>query len=83
MNYRYSNHALKELQKRKIPKGMVDKVMRKPGRKVPEYGNLHCYQSKIAVAGKTYILRVMVNENVTPWLIVTVYKTGKIEKYWR
>ncbi len=30
-----------------------------------------------------YLLRVMVNESVDPPVVVTVYRTNKIAKYWR
>jgi hypothetical protein len=33
--------------------------------------------------GKTYLLRVMVNETVDPAVVVTAYRTSKIKKYWR
>ena len=32
---------------------------------------------------KNYLLRVFVDIDYTPPKIVTVYKTSKIEKYWR
>jgi hypothetical protein len=33
--------------------------------------------------GRTYLLRVMVNETVDPAVVVTVYRTSKIKEYWR
>jgi hypothetical protein len=31
---------------------------------------------------RIYLLRVMVNEIAFPPVVVTVYRTGRIEKYW-
>jgi hypothetical protein len=32
--------------------------------------------------GKDYLLRAMVNEATDPPVVVTVYRTSKIDKYW-
>ena len=33
--------------------------------------------------GRIFLLRVIVADDVDPLLVVTVYRTSKIEKYWR
>jgi hypothetical protein len=35
------------------------------------------------INGKRYLFRVMVNDTVNPPVVVTVYRTNKITKYWR
>jgi len=82
-NYRFSEHALKEMAKRQIDRSQVIEVIKNPMQKVPEHLDVICLQSKVQIQGKPYLLRVMVNENKTPPLIVTVYRTSKIDKYWR
>lgn len=42
-----------------------------------------CFQSQVDIGGKQYLLRVMVNESVDLPIVVTVYRTNKIAKYWR
>ena len=79
----FSSHALKELERRKISRTVVDSVVAAPEQKVHEHGEIVCYQSKIKMVGHSYLLRVMVNEIKKPPLIVTVYRTSKIDKYWR
>ena len=81
--FRYSKHALREMIKRNIDRSDVDDVLASPGQKAPEQDEIICYQSKIRKADKVYLLRVMINETKDPSLIVTVYKTSKIDKYWR
>jgi hypothetical protein len=81
--FKYSAHALNEMTKRKIDRSDVDAVLSAPVQKVPEHEEIVCYQSQIFIADKPYLLRVMVNETKSPFLVVTVYKTSKIGKYWR
>jgi hypothetical protein len=40
-------------------------------------------QSRIGVAGKTYLLRVFVDVDRQPAEVVTVYRTSRVGKYWR
>lgn len=83
MKFRFSKHVIKELQKRKIPQQLVEQTLHAPGQKVPEEDNIICYQSRVEISGKTYLLRAMVNETANPAIVVTVYRTSKISKYWR
>jgi hypothetical protein len=71
------------MAKRRIDRPDVDAVLESPMQKVPEQDEIVCYQSKIQIGGSPYLLRVMVNEVKVPFLVVTVYKTSKISKYWR
>jgi hypothetical protein len=82
-HFRYSAHALTEMAKRNINRSEVDAVLSKPMQKVTEHEEIVCYQSQIQVVDNLYLLRVMVNETKIPFLVVTVYKTSKISKYWR
>ncbi len=43
--------------------------------------NLTIYQNVIKENDKKYLIRVFVNENKTPPLIITAYKTSSIKKY--
>ena len=83
MSYMFSKHMLEELLERNIPLEVVERVLQFPQQKVPEVENITCYQSRVDMDGKEYLLRVMVNETSTPAKVVTVYRTSKITKYWR
>lgn len=84
MNYNFSAHAILEMSRRGIDRFAVKRVLENPEQKIPqERGDIVCLQSRVEMDGKHYLLRVMVNETVAPRLVVTVYRTGKIEKYWR
>ena len=72
-----------ELEKRKLPLSLLEEVLEAPEQKVPEVEEITCYQSRVEIDGKRYLLRVMVNGTVSPPVVVTVYRTSKITKYWR
>jgi len=83
LRYKISKHADEEMQRRQIPRSLVDSVLENPQQIVDEYGNKKAYQSKIDFNGKIYLLRVIVDESVESKKVVTVYRTSKIAKYWR
>jgi hypothetical protein len=83
MKFQFSKHVIDELGKRKIRQQLVEQTLDAPEQKVPEVDDITCYQSRVEINGKTYLLRVMVNETVNPSVVVTVYRTSKISKYWR
>ena len=68
--------------RRRIPLAVVDSVLQNPQQKLTEHGDMLCYQSKIEINQKQYLVRVMVNETLRPARVVTVYRTSKIKKYW-
>jgi hypothetical protein len=61
----------------------MDQVLQAPEQKVPEVDDITCYQSRVEIGGKLNLLRVMVNETANPPVVVTVYRTNKISRYWR
>lgn len=85
MEFRISNHAKTELVRRQLSRDLVLQVAEAPEQVVPARNGLECRQSRFpdASSGKEYLLRVIVNPKITPNLVVTVYKTSKVEKYWR
>jgi hypothetical protein len=82
MNYELSIHVQQEMTRRGVSLSVVEIVLNAPDQKVPEHSGVICYQSKIEIDQKQYLVRVMVNETVTPKKVVTVYRTSKIGKYW-
>lgn len=83
MTFRFSKHVVEELDNRKIPRRLVEQVLRSPEQKFPELEDITCYQSRVEISGKQYLLRAMVNEALNPPVVVTVYRSSKISKYWR
>jgi hypothetical protein len=83
MNHQLSIHVREEMARRGIPLAVVESVLAAPAQKVPEHGDIVCYQSKVEINQKPYLVRVMVNETTTPPKVVTAYRTSKISKYWK
>ena len=81
MEYLISQHALKQMEFRGISSEIVDDVLSAPDQKI-EQENLIVFQSIISdMPDKQFLIRVFVNINKTPPLVVIVYRTSKIEKY--
>ena len=82
MRYKFSEHAQEEIERRRIPLAQVKAILEKPAQVVPERGVVKAYQSKSEIGGKIYLVRVIVDDSVDPAVVVTAYRTTKIEKYW-
>ena len=84
MNFRFSKHAESELVLRQIPREFVEAVLRQPQQIVPERPPKKAYQSQVDFGGgRIFLLRVIVDDTVEPAMVVTVYRTTKINKYWK
>jgi Domain of unknown function (DUF4258) len=83
LNFKFSKHALEELERRQIPRTTIERVLESPEQKLPVLENIICYQSRVNFGGKQYLLRVMVNEAAEQSVVVTVYRTSKVRKYWK
>jgi len=84
VRFRVCKHAEEELQLRNIPRSFVDAVMDNPQQIVWERGEKKAYQSQIDFgSGRIFLLRVIVDDTTSPAVVVTAYRTRKINKYWR
>jgi hypothetical protein len=83
MRFVLTKHLQVEMLRRRIPEALVLQIAETPEQAVKGHGNIMCHQSRIEMEGKTYLVRVMIKPTVDPALIITVYKTSKINKYWR
>lgn len=84
-DYLITDHAYFEMQRRDISEQIVRNVLEKPDQIEEVRSGRRVYQSKIEFrdSNRTYLIRVFVDIGREPWEIVTVYRTSKIEKYWR
>jgi hypothetical protein len=84
MNYRISRHAREEMERRGIPLEILESVLEKPQQVVNDPTGKKIYQSKVDFKqGKIYLVRVVTVEEAGVPIVVTVYRTSKVEKYWR
>ena len=83
MTFRVSDHAASELERRSIPRQLLDELLSGPQQVVAASGGRKAYQSKITFAGsRIMLLRAIVDDREDPPAVVTVYRTSKIDKYW-
>jgi hypothetical protein len=69
------------MTRRGISRNRVESVMASPDKILHQGDCIKVFQ-KIAITDKrTYLYRVFVNNCKEPALVITVYKTSKIEKY--
>jgi len=76
----FSMHCIQQLKKRNITQQSVLDVIENAGEKVL-IEDVSVYQKTIVENGRHYLIRVFVNEDKIPPLIITAYKTSKIDKY--
>jgi hypothetical protein len=81
--YVLTGHARFEMERRGIESDTVHQVLAAPEQRIPVRPGRAVLQSRVALQGKTYLVRVFVDVDREPAEVVTVYRTSKIEKYWR
>ena len=81
----FTSHALSEMARRGISQEDVRSVLANPEQMERVRGERSVYQAKLEMGQppRMYIIRVFVDMDRKPPHIVTVYRTSKIEKYWR
>lgn len=78
-----SDHAKEQIAERNIPVSVVLEVANNPGQQHDNDIDETVCQSKVSFGIKTYLLRVFINFTKNPPVIISVYRTSKINKYWR
>ncbi|MEW6165955.1 MAG: DUF4258 domain-containing protein [Pseudomonadota bacterium] len=82
MDFILTEHARSEALRRQIPLEWIEAAMALPEQVQPGSNNRKVYQSRIVADGKNYLVRLIVEDWHRPPVVVTVYRTSKIEKYW-
>lgn len=84
-NFVFTDHALLEMARRKITQEDVKDVLASPEQMEMVREGRAVYQAKRKMGEPPgdYLLRVFVDIGPKPPYVVTVYRTSKIEKYWR
>lgn len=83
--YRLTNHARSEMERRGISEAEVARVLSAPEQSEQIRPGRAILQSRMAVGDseKIYLLRVLVDTDRDPAEVVTAYRTSKIDKYWK
>lgn len=81
----FTDHALTEMARREITQEDVRNILANPEQMEMVREGRAVYQAKLEMGQppKMYVIRVFVDIDRNPPYVVTVYRTSKIEKYWR
>lgn len=79
----FSRHAREEVARRAIPMGIVVDVLRNPDQTIALTNSRRVFQSRVTIDDKLCLVRVIVDVRDDAQLVVTAYRTSKLDKYWR
>jgi hypothetical protein len=83
MSYRLSDHAIKQIGDREIPIVLLEQVIDSPEQVLEQSDGSKVYQSRVSgLNNKIYLLRVFINDIAIPRIVISVYMTSKVKKYW-
>jgi hypothetical protein len=72
-----------ECQRRQIPLAVLHEVLDHPEQVLPVREGKRAYQSRVEFGcGTIMLVRAVVDDRVNPALVVTVYRTSRVDKYW-
>lgn len=80
-SFRISEHARAEMARRNIDDSVLWAVISEPEQIVPVRPGRSIYPSRIE--SDTRLLRVVVDEDRQPAIVVTAYRTSNLRKYWQ
>jgi len=85
VDYIITDHAYFEMQRRGISKKIIQSILENPDQIVEVREGRNVHQSKVQHddSDKMYLIRVFIDIDRKPPEVVTVYRTSKIEKYWK
>ena len=83
MNFRFTEHALEQLERRGLDRVGVERVLEVPGQVIEQRLGREARQSRVHFRDGEYLLRAIVDRRTDPPAVVTVYRTRYIAKYWR
>ena len=82
MTFHLSNHAKEQMLLRGIAEFQVEEVLENPDSVIERAADQLVFQKiRTFENGANFLLRVFVNPLKDPALIITVYKTSKLDKY--
>ena len=84
MDFIFSKHAEEQVPRRNISRDTVIDTVLHPAQTLvdDEFSGMKIFQSLTKEYGQVFLLRVFVNVERHPNIIVTLYKTSKIKKYY-
>jgi len=84
MRISITGHAKFEAERRNIPEELIKSTVEEPGQQIPSKKGRMIFHQRYydRIENKEMLLRVIGKEEAGKFVVITVYKTSKIEKYW-
>ena len=81
----FTEHAMFQMQRRKIRKEDVESLIKSSYQKIRTKEGKTIFQNKYfdKIVKKEMLLRVIGEETGEGFIVITAYKISKIEKYWK
>jgi len=83
IEYVITEHAAFQMNRRDIPLELVRDVLGEPEQRFAVQRGRDVLQSRVRMEGRFFLVRVFVDVDRNPAEVITVYRTSRIEKYWR
>ena len=81
MFFRYSLHSLEQIKIRGLNETIVEDVLNSPDKVITNAEGVDIYQKLVIENNKHYLSRVLVSITKQPPMVITAYKTSKVNKY--
>ena len=81
MSIRFSDHALLQLKERRIARSVVLGILEHPDRIEPQAKNRFRALKHATFQGKLYLYVVIYDETLDERVVVTAFRTSKVDKY--
>ena len=83
MKFRFTSHAVEQIERRRLDRAVIERVLDSPGQIVVQRSGREACQSRVHFDGREYLVRSIVDRRFDPPAVVTAYRTRYIAKYWR
>ena len=83
MKFRFTAHAVEQMERRRLERTVIERVLESPGQIVAQRSGRDAFQGKVHFDGGEYLVRAIVDRTIDPPAVVTAYRTRHVAKYWR
>jgi hypothetical protein len=83
VRYLISEHAIGQMRRRGLAPTLIAGVLMAPQRRMRLWPGRDALQSLIMMDGRRYLVRIIGDVDRNPPVVVTAFRTSKIDKYWK
>jgi len=83
MKFRFTAHALEQIERRRLDRHVVERVLELPQQVVAQRSGREARQSRVDFPDGEYLVRAIVDRGSDPPAVITAYRTRYVAKYLR